>query len=184
MATPLPTRSVVRAPRRHLTTHTPPALDSYDISILSALMTKPRASAAELAGTVHLSRTAVTRRIATLIESGVLDNLQRSVSFEDVGLGVRASIELTTPKCAPDEICKQLLERPEILEITTMSGGTTVVLDIVAIDVAHLRHFICSIKHLSDTATRIVFSKMQSPLTLRERLHLLHEERPPLGNTN
>ena len=176
MATPMPRRAVARAPRRHAITRTSQALDSYDVAILSALLANPRTSAAELAGTVHLSRTAVARRIATLLESGLIDKLQRSESYEEVGLGVRASIELATPMQTLKSVSGKLLERPEVLEITIMSGGTTLLLDVVAVDIPHLRHFICSIKTLGDTVTRIVFSKMRSPLSLRQRLHLLSDE--------
>lgn len=176
MAAAIPGRAIMRAPRRHAPKRASSALDSYDISILSALIDNPRASAAELTNTVHLSRTAVTRRIASLIESGVLDRLQRSISFEDVGLGVRASIELTTPLCTLDEVCQRLLARPEVLEITVMSGGTTLVADVVAVDIPHLRQFIRSIEGVSDTVTRIVFSKMRSPMTLRDRLRRLEDQ--------
>ena len=49
-------------------------LDKYDVAILSALASNTRLTTVELAGRVHLSRTAVSRRIAALKQMNVLND--------------------------------------------------------------------------------------------------------------
>lgn len=73
------------------------ALDRYDVAILSALATNTRLTTVELATIVHLSRSAVSRRIAVLKRLNVLSDSADILNYASVGFGVRAIVELTAP---------------------------------------------------------------------------------------
>lgn len=62
-----------------------PELDKYDVAILSALAINTRLTTVELSQKVHLSRTAVSRRIATLKRMNVLNDAGDILNYESIG---------------------------------------------------------------------------------------------------
>jgi DNA-binding Lrp family transcriptional regulator len=100
-----------------------------DLQLLSVLRENARASTAEIARRLHLSRTTVQSRIERLERSGVIggytvrvhDGLERSQ--------IRAHIMITVfPKQMP-AVVKALQTMPEIRELHSLSGA----FDLVAI---------------------------------------------------
>ncbi len=145
-------------------------LDSYDINILAALLRESRITVVELASAIHLSRSAVTRRISALRDAGVLLSSGASISYQKVGLGISAIVELSSPNHAFESARKYLADRPEVLSVSTVSGRSTFVLNVVALDTEHLSEFVQSLQIYGDTDTRIVFSTFTSSMPLTDRL--------------
>ncbi len=152
-----------------------PELDKYDIAILSALATDARLTTVEIATIVHLSRTAVSRRIATLKQTRVLNNAARMLNYEFLGFAVRAIVEVNAPSQAAESLRRNLLIRPEVLSIATIAGDGLLCLDVIAIDMEHLHHFVSFLQRSGDTSTKIVFAEDESQLTLVERVRLLEK---------
>ena len=150
-------------------------LDRLDIAILSALNSDPRVPASELGEIIHLSRTAVSRRLAILKDSGVFDTSPNIVSYEALGIGVRAFVELR-PRTnqSVDHIKTSLLERPEILEISIVASKTLFVLDAISFNMGHLDELMKWMQRFGETETKIVFSKTKSEMPLAQRLEELN----------
>ena len=153
-----------------------PELDRYDVAILSALMVNTRLTTVELAQKVHLSRTAVSRRITALRRMNVLNDAGDVLNYESMGFKVRASVEISAPGQATAIIKPKLLERPEVLSVAVMAGDGLLCLDVIAVDMDHLHSFINSIQENGDTTTKVVFAEEKSRLTLVERMRRLNEE--------
>lgn len=151
------------------------ALDKYDVAILSALATNTRLTTVELAQMVHLSRTAVSRRIAALKRLKVLRDAAEVLNYQSMGFSVRAVVELAAPERANGELRQQLLERPEVLSVSVMAGTGLLCLDVIAFDMGHLHGFVHSLQEDGDTNTKIIFAREKSPLTLQERMQRLSE---------
>jgi Lrp/AsnC family leucine-responsive transcriptional regulator len=152
-------------------------LDRYDMAILSALAINPRLTTVELASKVHLSRTAVSRRISALRNMKVLNDGADVLNYESIGFKVRATIEIATNGAAPTAMTKaSLLERPEVLSVSVVAGAGSLCLDVIATDMDHLHRFIRSIEGNGETTTRIIYSAEKSHLTLAERMRRLGEE--------
>lgn len=151
-------------------------LDRYDLAILSALSKNTRLTTVELAGQVHLSRTAVSRRIVALRRMNVLNEAADVLNYETMGFKVRASIELATNGRSTSMIKPRLLERPEVLSVAIMAGDGVLVLDVIAIDMDHLHSFVNTIQENGETTTKIVFAEEKSRLSLLERMRLISEE--------
>lgn len=151
-------------------------LDKYDLAILSALSKNTRLTAVELASRVHLSRTAVSRRIAALRRMNVLNEAADVLNYETMGFKVRANVEIVTNGRATAAIKPRLLERPEVLSIAVMAGDGSLLLDVIAVDMDHLHSFISTIQENGETTTKIVFAEEKSSLTLLERVRLINEE--------
>ena len=116
--------------------------DSFDIAILSALETEPRLTTVELAEIVHLSRTAVSKRISSLKKSGVFRSHSNSLDFSVLGFDVFASVELS-PTLKTLEVSKrEILEMPEVLCITVPSGDSMLLIDTICIDMKHFHRFV------------------------------------------
>ena len=151
-------------------------LDRYDVAILSALLVNTRLTTVELAQKVHLSRTAVSRRIAALRRMNVLNDSADVLNYESLGFKVRASVEISAPGQATNVLKPKLLQRPEILSVAVMAGDGLLCLDVIAVDMDHLHSFIHSVQESGDTTTKVIFAEEKSQLTLVERMRKLSEE--------
>jgi len=152
-------------------------LDRYDLAILSALATNTRLTTVELATIVHLSRTAVSRRIAALKRMNVLSDSADVLNYELIGFGVRAVVELLAPGHIAKILKQTLLQRPEVLTVSVIAGDGLLSLDVIAVDMDHLHGFVHSLQDSGETTTKIVFAEEKSQLTLVDRVRLLNEEK-------
>ena len=150
-------------------------LDRYDVAILSALATNTRLTTVELASMVHLSRTAVSRRIAALKRSQILNDAAEVLNYEMLGFGVRATVEVSAPSQTAESLRKKLLLEPEVLAVSVIAGDGLLSLDVIAIDMDHLHSFINSLQRSADTSTKIIFAEEKSHLTLVDRMRILQE---------
>ncbi len=153
-----------------------PELDKYDVAILSALAINTRLTTVELSEKVHLSRTAVSRRITALKRMNVLNDSGDVLNYESMGFKVRANVEITAPGQPTSMLKGSLLQRPEVLSVAVMAGDGLLCLDVIAVDMEHLHGFIESLQESGDTTTKIVFAEEKSRLTLVERMRRLSEE--------
>ena len=150
-------------------------LDRYDVAILSALATNTRLTTVELAAMVHLSRTAVSRRISTLKRLRVLNAAAEVLNYESLGFGIRAFVEVRAPSQVVENLRKKLLVLPEVLTVSVIAGDGLLNLDVIAVDMEHLHSFINTLQQSGDTSTKIVFAADKSRLTLVERVRMLDE---------
>ena len=151
-------------------------LDRYDVAILSALSVNTRLTTVELAEKVHLSRTAVSRRISTLKRMNVLNDSADVLNYESMGFKVRANVEISAPGQVTNTLKPNLLQRPEVLSVAVMAGDGLLCLDVIAVDMEHLHSFINSVQENGDTTTKIIFAEEKSHLTLVERMRKLSDE--------
>lgn len=151
-------------------------LDKYDVAILSALATNNRLTTVEIASLVHLSRTAVSRRIAALKRMKVLSDSAYVLDYASIGFNVRAFIEVSAPSHIVKSLKKKLLLAPEVLTVAVIVGDGLLNLDVIAVDMEHLNDFVESIQGSGTTSTRIVLAEEESKVTLAERFRMLDEE--------
>ncbi len=133
----------------------------------------------ELATMVHLSRTAVSRRITTLKRTRVLNDAAEVLNYESLGFGVRAVVEVNAPSQAAEALRKRLLVQPEVLTVAVIAGNGLLSLDVIAVDMEHLHCFTNSLQHSGETSIKVVFAEDKSQLTLVQRMRMLNEH---IGN--
>ena len=151
-------------------------LDRYDVAILSALSVNTRLTTVELAEKVHLSRTAVSRRISSLKRMNVLNDSADVLNYESMGFKVRANVEISAPGQVTNTLKPKLLLQPEVLSVAVMAGDGLLCLDVIAVDMEHLHTFINSVQQNGNTTTKIVFAEEKSHLTLVERIRKLSDD--------
>lgn len=150
-------------------------LDKYDVAILSALAVNARFSTVELATMVHLSRTAVSRRISSLKKARVLNEAAEVLNYKSLGFGVRAVVEIRLPSHAAETLRKRLLVQPEVLSVSVIAGDGLLCLDVIAVDMNHLHSFIQTLQRSGETSLKIVYAEDKSQLTLVQRMRLLNK---------
>lgn len=158
----------MNTPKRHA------ELDRYDVAILSALATKTRLTTVEIATMVHLSRTAVSRRITALKRAQVLNDAAEVLNYEPLGFAVRAFVEIKSPSQAAEALRKRLRIQPEVLTVAVIAGDGLLCLDVIAVDMEHLHKFLGTLQKSGETSTKIIYSKEKSELTLVQRMRLLN----------
>lgn len=151
-------------------------LDKYDVAILSALATNTRLTTVELATIVHLSRTAVSRRISTLKRTHVLHDAAEVLNYESLGFAVRAMVEIDAPSQVAESLRQEFLVRPEVLNVAIVAGDGLLCLDVIAIDIEHLHRFVHTLQKSGNTSTKVIFDVQKSRLTLLERMRKLSED--------
>ncbi len=156
-------------------------LDRYDVAILSALATNTRLTTVEIANAVHLSRTAVSRRIVNLKQKGVLNDAGDVLNYELIGFNVRAVVELTARGHSASALKAELLHRPEVLTVSIVADDGSLSLDVIAVDMDHLHNFVDSLQQFGDTVTKVIFAAEKSRLTLADRMRLLNTGSLPGG---
>ena len=145
-------------------------LDTYDLAILEALAEDAGQTTQELSSRVHLSRTAVARRVRNLRDRGVLGGFRAEVDFEKLGFAVRAHVYLSEPKANSFELLERVLERPEVLSASVMVGDKLIMIDSIAADMRHLHRFLTWLEDHGGTETTVVLRRHRSSIPLRKRL--------------
>jgi len=151
-------------------------IDAYDLSILSALADNASLTTIELSRVVHLSRTAVARRVTRLADEGVLEPARATVNYEKLGFGVRAFIEVAAPKRDSFELRDTLLNKPEVLNLSIVLGESLIVAEIIAVDTKHLHRFLTWLNDIGYSETKVVLQKHRSQMSFRSRLAMIERE--------
>lgn len=152
-------------------------LDSYDVGILSALEEDADLTTVELSKRVHLSRTAVARRIQGLRDRGVIGPSRTTLRYDRLGFGVRAYVEMSAPGIDTFEIRDRVLERPEVLSVSIVVGEPLMIVDVITLNTAHLHQFLTWVNDRGISSTKVVLKRHESHMPLKERLRRIEELR-------
>jgi DNA-binding Lrp family transcriptional regulator len=153
-------------------------VDSYDLAIIAALSADAELSSVELSKRVHLSRTAVTRRIAALRDKEILSNARYEIAYEKLGFAIRAYVSITTPPNVDSwNLLERLMTRPEVLDVSLVLGDELLVAEVIAIDTAQLHDFLTWVHDIGYSETRVILRKHKSPIDFRTRLEMIEDLR-------
>jgi Lrp/AsnC family transcriptional regulator, leucine-responsive regulatory protein len=111
------------------------ALDDFDRRILAALTRNARSSNIELEAEVKLSHSAISRRIARLEATGVIEGYGARINQAALGLTVRAFVGVTRdPSLSAKELAETLGRVPGVEASYVVTGEQDVFLEIRAPD--------------------------------------------------
>ena len=69
-------------------------VDSYDLSIISAIAEDATISSKELSSRIHLSRTATARRVQNLLDKGLIETPRAKVDYKKLGFAIETTIQM------------------------------------------------------------------------------------------
>lgn len=148
-------------------------LDSTDREILQLMIDDATTSRAEIGRKLTLAPSAVSSRIKTLTEKGVLERSSASIDLAAVGLSIVAFVFVNETKPATaGTTLDALTELGVATELHRLTGDDCFLLRLVCIDVADLRaklDVIGTVESVSEVRSQIVLesrpgSSVQVPL--------------------
>ena len=128
----------------------PVELDEVDRRLVLTLSRQGRRSAAALAKDLGLSRQAVTERMRSLEQRGVILGYRADVDPVALGLGIRAQLRLTldgaaTPQKEKD-VLRLLTAHPMVRAVSRVSGEDCFVADVVCRRIEDVSALLAGIK--------------------------------------
>lgn len=102
---------------------TPTTLDEIDIALLTALNDHPRAGDLELSRQVKVARATVQSRLRRLMEAGVIADWNPTLDVVSAGFEVQAYVTLEIAQGALDEVVRDLVAIPHVLEAYGTTGN-------------------------------------------------------------
>lgn len=128
----------------------PVALDEVDRRLLLTLSRNGRRSAAALAKDLGLSRQAVTERMRSLEERGVIRGYRADVDPLALGLSVRAQLRLSLDGTATGQkekdVLRMLTAHPMVRAVSRVSGEDCFVADVICRRIEDVNALLAEIK--------------------------------------
>jgi DNA-binding Lrp family transcriptional regulator len=109
--------------------------------MLALLGIDGRASYAQLAAETGWSASRVARRMAELVEAGVL-YFDLDFAIERMGYGARALLWLKVRPAELETVGRAMAAHPEVAFVAATTGPTTVMASVVCRDAAHLYRYV------------------------------------------
>ena len=148
-------------------------IDEFGLHILREIQADGRISVLDLAKRVSLSPTPCARRLALLVEAGIIEGFGARVSPRAVGLSVEVMIEVKLERHAnaiPEEFRRRILEREEVVACFAMTGDTDYLLHVMIPDIDSLNRFLMEallhIDGVRDVRTSLVLEAVKRQQTV------------------
>jgi Lrp/AsnC family transcriptional regulator len=144
-------------------------LTDADRRILRQLQADPELTPAEVGDRVGASAGQVSRRLARMQDTGVIEAFETVIDWAALGYSVEVSLRVTLDKTVPqafDEFIAGARAIPEVLEIQTFLGRVDVRLSVIARDMPHYqalyRDRILTLPHISDIEALMHVARIKS----------------------
>lgn len=140
-------------------------LDATDRAILALLQANGRMTNADLALAVHLSPSAVLRRVRRLEESGVIAKYVMLVDPAAIGRPTSVFVEMTLSsqhEDVLDEFEAKIVQIPEVMSCHLMAGTADYLVHVVCADVADYERI-----HRSELAQLPGLAQLHSSFAIR-----------------
>ena len=144
-------------------------LDDTDRRLLRYWQSDPSLTHAELADRIGMSAGKVTRRLARMQESGVIEGVAAVIDWTALGYAVEVALRVTLDKTVPrafDDFIEAARDVPEVIEIQTFLGRVDIRLNIIARDMAHYqdiyRDRILTLPHIADIEALMQIARIKA----------------------
>lgn len=134
------------------------AVDARSWALLQALQRDGRAPLKTLAEACGLSVAATAERLRRLQDAGVVRGVHAELDPVRAGYGVQAVVAIQAPQPGKQPLLAFLQDLPEVLECHHVTGADSYLMQVVAVDLAHLETLVSAISRWGETRTSLVFS--------------------------
>jgi DNA-binding Lrp family transcriptional regulator len=119
-----------------------PVLDHIDRQLLGLLTEDSRTSQRQLSRRLHMSPPAISERIARLERAGVIRGYTVDVDWTVLGYSACYLRVTATPNADLATIMRQLVELPEVEDVSIMTGSIDMLARLLVRDHTHLRNIL------------------------------------------
>ena len=120
-------------------------LDDLDVAVLQALSAHPRAGVLEISRVTSLARATVRSRMSKLEDAGIITGYGPDVDLKAAGFPVQALVFLRIAQGALDEVQRQLLEVPGVIEAYSTTGDSDVLCLVASRDNTELQSLLITL---------------------------------------
>lgn len=106
---------------------TPLTLDEIDLALLAALAEHPRAGDLELSRRATVARATVQSRLRRMTAAGVIVDWNPTIDLAPAGFAVQAYVTLEIAQGALDDVVRDLVAIPQVLEAYATTGTYDVI---------------------------------------------------------
>lgn len=149
-------------------------LDDLDVRIIELLANDPRVSAVDAAATLGVARATYQSRLDRLTQSGSIA-LAPTLTPEAAGFTVTAFINAEIRQSSREHgVIDHLLSIPEVIEAHTVTGGSDLLIRVVATSNQHLQKVLDAIARHDDvlhTSTSIALANQIPARTVQLARH-------------
>ena len=139
-------------------------LDSTDWAILCELQQDARISYSELGRRMNLSAPATQERVRKLEDAGIIKGYRAELNLEQLGLVIKAMIQLSGSCRESDVLIDTLQEYPEVMQCHHVLGDKCFYLLVAVESMKQLESLLNRLKEFGETSTTIILT---SPLEQR-----------------
>lgn len=133
-------------------------LDEIDWQILCELQVDARLSYSELGRRINLSSPAVQERVRKLEDAGIIKGYHASLDLEQLGLSIKALIQLSG-SCRESDVFVQMIQGlPEVLQCHHVLGDRCFYLLVAVASMKQLELLLLRLKEFGETATTVILS--------------------------
>ena len=116
-------------------------MSPLDTKILGLLIKDGRASFAEIARALKVSRAHVRERVQKLMDEGVIEQFTAVVNPEKLGKAVSAFFDVQVAPCGIQEVAHELAAQPEVVSLYIMNDMQSLHMHTLTEDMASLEQF-------------------------------------------
>lgn len=141
-------------------------LNKIDMDILRLLANDCRASYAEIAREVHLSRMAVRERVMKMTEEGIIEKFTVQLNSPKVGLNTAVFLQIASIPSEIDYVASELCKHPQIESVYATTGKNELHVHGYVKDFGELNNFIFEevykIKGVTEVNFNLITKKYKS----------------------
>jgi DNA-binding Lrp family transcriptional regulator len=122
-----------------------PKITASDVVLLRLLQKNARVTNKELARAAGIAESTCLERVRSLQARGVITGWRAEIDLASIGRPIRALISVKLQPKTTESVVSfqaQMLEAPETLSVTTVTGADDFIVDAAVSDVDHLRRFV------------------------------------------
>jgi DNA-binding Lrp family transcriptional regulator len=145
-----------------------PKISESDMALLRLLQKNARMTNKDLARAVGIAESTCLERVRSLRERGIISAWRAEVDLAAIGRPLRALISVRLQPKTTESVRSfqaEMLDAPETLSITTVTGADDFVVEAAVSDVEHLRVFV--LEHITsrpdvvDARTAVVYEHLR-----------------------
>jgi DNA-binding Lrp family transcriptional regulator len=142
-------------------------IDRLDAEILRLLTDDARASVAEMAESLSVSRNTVQLRMSRLIDSGVLRGFRPIIDLAAIGMPVQALVSVELDQRLLGPIIRGLARLPEVIEVKIQAGREDVLVQVAIASLEALQELTASIVAIDGVRKTTSTFSVATPIAYR-----------------
>jgi DNA-binding Lrp family transcriptional regulator len=143
------------------------AIDQLDAEILRLLSDDARASIAEMAEALSVSRSTVQQRMGRLVDSGILRGFRPVIDLAAIGVPIQALVSVELDQRLLGPIVRGLGRLPEVIEVRIQAGREDILVQVAIASLEALQELTAAIVAIEGVRKTTSTFSVATPIAYR-----------------